>query len=780
MAKFKEYQSLNNMQTRNIFCPNDWDIRSFFVVILSVYLVYGGTVALNILGFSLLFLQQITGFILLLFIPGFLLLRILKLHALGTVETIAYAVGLSLAVLMLSGFFINMSYPLFGVTKPLSFPYMLLTFSVIIAILGIMSYLRDKEYHAPCTLDLQQLTAPVSLAIYSVPCVSIIGSFLIGRYHNNALSIASIILIAVLVLWFAYKKPGDFLSADVLLILSISISLLFGDLLISEYPRRLNVDGEFYYLNQVIQSNYWDPSLPGSANSVLSIVILGTIFSEGLGLNPFFVLKTVYPLIFAIVPTIIYTAYKKEFSSKLSLFAALFFMFNFYFFTEALLLRRQQIALIFVALLLLLLTEKRLNPQVKSVLYLIFTISLVISHYSVSVNWILIVILASSIYFIKKNYDTQVSSNLSQQNKLGKKFILSDQNISPYHIVFLVAIFVVWYVYIGFSVFSNIVGAGNSIIKNFALLTDTSSKSPTISAAMGAGFWEAPPYSKVYRLLQYGSQGFILIGLMSNILSQGFQKLSVCFRAAAMAFLITSMVLPLMSIFQNMPRLYFFALLFLSPCCIIGACQVYHWFCQLCMGLKISISKVNEYRTIGDDIRRARFGLENRSFYTLFAIFILIPFFFFNCGLMFDIGGFNEDTRSIARIPSSNILSYGKIDPEYPNMGEVMLGLKIPQFLEDNPIYADILTGVDLISTWHKKVNYFPCEHQIPENSYIFIRSWNIERSVIRVPDNDIRPTEGSHFISLSNLSLQNKDYLYNNGYAALFRTSPGSVTKVL
>ena len=215
------------MQTRNIFCPNDWDIRSFFIVILCVYLAYGGAVSLNTLGFSLPFLQQVTGFILLLLVPGFILLRILKLHALGTVETVAYAVGLSLAALMLSGFFINMIYPLFGVAKPLSFPCIILTFSIIIATLAVMSYLRDKEYRAPCTLDLQQLFAPVSLVIYSIPCVSIIGSFLIGRYHNNALSIASIILIAALVLWFAYKRSGEIAAAEVLLILSISISLSF-------------------------------------------------------------------------------------------------------------------------------------------------------------------------------------------------------------------------------------------------------------------------------------------------------------------------------------------------------------------------------------------------------------------------------------------------------------------------------------------------------------------------------------------------------------------------
>jgi len=190
-----------NTPMRNIFCMNDWGIRSFFVIILSAYLVYGGSIVLDALGFSLPFLQQVTGFFLLLLAPGFLLLRILKLHALSTVETVAYAVGLSLAFLMLSGFCINTIYPLFGVTKPLSFPFLLLTFSVITAILCVISYLRDKEYHAVLPLNFRQLASPVSLVIYSVPCASIVGSFLVGHYHNNILSIVSIILIAVLVLW---------------------------------------------------------------------------------------------------------------------------------------------------------------------------------------------------------------------------------------------------------------------------------------------------------------------------------------------------------------------------------------------------------------------------------------------------------------------------------------------------------------------------------------------------------------------------------------------------
>ncbi len=531
------------------------------------------------------------------------------------------------------------------------------------------------------------------------------------------------------------------------------------------------VDGEFYYLDQAIQNNYWDPSLPGSANSVLSIVILGTVFSEGLGLSTSSVLKTVYPLIFAIVPTILYAAYRREFSSKLSLFAALFFMFNLYFFTEALLLRRQQIALIFVALLLLLLTEKRIYPRQRSILYLIFTISLVISHYSVSANWILIVILASSIYFIKKVYDAQTTSNPSQQNESSKRFILSDQNISSYHIIFPIVIFIVWYIYTSFSTFSGIVGAGHSIIENFALFADTSAKSSTISVAMGAGFWEVPSYTKLYRLLQYAFQGFIIIGLISNIFSQGLKKLNVCFRTAAMTFLIASMILPFMSIFQNMSRLYFFTLFFLSPCCIVGAYQAYCWSCQVCRSILKHMSQSIEAQSTNENSSRKSIpSSENRAFYTLLTIICLVPFFFLTSGLVFDIGGFNEDTRVFAQIPGSNILSYGRIYPEYHDIGEVTLGSKLPRFLShDDQIYADISTGLALVSAWHGKSNYVSHGHRIPENSYLFMRSWDIDHHVIRGPVDITRPFGKIDAIDISSLS-SNKDCIYANGHAELYR----------
>ena len=79
---------------------NDWDILKFLKIILSLQLAYWGITALNYLGIEIPLIRQILGFIYLTFIPGAVLLRIIKLHKLTNIATILYTIGLSVVSLM--------------------------------------------------------------------------------------------------------------------------------------------------------------------------------------------------------------------------------------------------------------------------------------------------------------------------------------------------------------------------------------------------------------------------------------------------------------------------------------------------------------------------------------------------------------------------------------------------------------------------------------------------------------------------------------------------------
>ena len=72
---------------------NDWGIRKFLKVVLAIHLAFCGAIGLDIVGLQIPILRQLIGFIYLTFIPGVIILRILKLHKLGSIETLLYSVG---------------------------------------------------------------------------------------------------------------------------------------------------------------------------------------------------------------------------------------------------------------------------------------------------------------------------------------------------------------------------------------------------------------------------------------------------------------------------------------------------------------------------------------------------------------------------------------------------------------------------------------------------------------------------------------------------------------
>ena len=84
------------MQLNNPFQVNDWKIEKFLKVVLAVQLALWGAIGLDAVGFQIPIIRQLIGFVYLTFIPGIIILRILKLHKLGNVETVLYTVGLSM------------------------------------------------------------------------------------------------------------------------------------------------------------------------------------------------------------------------------------------------------------------------------------------------------------------------------------------------------------------------------------------------------------------------------------------------------------------------------------------------------------------------------------------------------------------------------------------------------------------------------------------------------------------------------------------------------------
>ena len=257
---------------------NSWEIKKFILVVLTILSAMLGLVGLAALGFDIPVLRQIVGFVFLTFVPGILILRILKVHNVSTAESLAYSVGLSLAFVMFTGVFVNTMFPLFGVSKPISTFPLMVTFTGFILILGAIAYMRDRDFLPQAKPTQIRAFSPPYLFLILLPLLAILGALLVSYHQNNILLLIFIVAVAVIIGVAAFAKfiPE---RAYPLAIIVITISLLYYFTLSSPFLVGFDIHSEYLYQNFVAQSGYWNPSTAGHLNTALSIVMLSPIYS---------------------------------------------------------------------------------------------------------------------------------------------------------------------------------------------------------------------------------------------------------------------------------------------------------------------------------------------------------------------------------------------------------------------------------------------------------------------------------------------------------------------
>jgi uncharacterized membrane protein len=257
---------------------NDWEIKKFLIVVLVVQILVLGSAVLNSLGVAIPFVPQISGFIYLTFLPGVIILRILRMHRLGSIVTLLYTVGLSLTFNMFLGFLINFVYPVIGIANPISpFP-LFATYTFVLGLLCIGAYLRDKDNSYRNDWNLAELLSPSVLFFIFLPILAIAGAQAVNYYGNNIVLLGLMILIAIAaIVMISIKHILDHLYP--LGVFSIALALLWHYSLISNHLTGYDIFSEYYYYSQVVQNGYWDQAIPQTYNGMLSITILPALYT---------------------------------------------------------------------------------------------------------------------------------------------------------------------------------------------------------------------------------------------------------------------------------------------------------------------------------------------------------------------------------------------------------------------------------------------------------------------------------------------------------------------
>lgn len=550
------------MRYINLFKLNDLDIKKYIIIVFSIQMAMYGSIALNLLNINLPIIRQLVAIIYLLFIPGTICLRCLKIHGLSSIESLLYSVGLSITYLMFIGFFINQLYFSLSLNKPISLAPLIIIINLFILILCLLCYKIDMNYQSKNNLDSAGVFSLSFLFLLLLPFLSIFGEYVLDIYQTYIplMLLEVIICLIVILIGFSSIIPVKVYPFATYV---ISFSLLFQTSLLSSYIAGWDIQMEYYLSNLVIKNSFWDFSYSiSNINSMLSISMLAPIFSQISNLSLVWTFKIIYPLIFSLVPLGLYCVFEKQIKDpKIVFLSVFFFMSLFVFYKEMLQLARQEIAEFYLVLILLITIDKNLSSVKKQFLLVLFSFSLIVSHYGISYLFILIIIITMA---LKHSY------SLFNKSMRSKKETITFSFISLF-LVFTVS----WYIYMtGSSTFDTLIKLIDNIISS--LYTDFLNP----STVEGLSFIKSQStYTHmISKYLHFLCQILITIGFIGLYTKlkdrwNGMVNIDEDYKFLCGGFyfvLLLGITIPFFSSAMNTSRLYQISLIFLAPLCGLG------------------------------------------------------------------------------------------------------------------------------------------------------------------------------------------------------------------
>ena len=627
--------------------------------------------------------RQVLGFLYLTLVPGFAIVRLLKLK-LETVETILFVVGLSIAFLMGAGFLMNLLGPSIGVLKPLELIPLLLVTNIIVLLL-LFNKWHDSEKHV-FSVENKRLIG-FRFITGALPVVSIVGTLLVNAppHTNNIVLLLMLVIISIVVGLAAFSRKLVSPNLYPLLIFAIALALLFHVSLFSNYIHGGDIFGEYSAFKLTLNNSYWDPAFSERLYTMLSVTILPTIYSTVLGLEGTWILKVVYPLIFALVPVGLYQLFRSRVSKQVAFFSVFFFVSNIVFFNEIAELARQMIAELFYILLLLAIFNKNIHGSAKWLCVSVFSFGLVVSHYAMSYIFLVFVFAVWLFFSLRKR---KMSITVSMV------------------ILFAIMTFA-WYIYASSSVtFNDLLRRVDIIRESFVsdFLNPQSRGSQVLQGmgVLGLGtFWHL-----VGRFIYYGTELLVVTGLLGSLLKRRRSFFNEEYNVMAflnMLLVVACIVVPNLAESFNMTRFYHVSLFFLAPFCILGGIDV--------------LSLLSRKR------------VKQRYLSSIVVLIVIIPYFFFQTGVVYEVTG--EESWSLPlsayRFSTLKLYSMGVLGET-----EVSGAIWLSQYGDFNRyVYADITSGAIFAYKGIQNSVWLSFRVPVVNGSYIYLRGYNVYDGIV-------------------------------------------------
>jgi uncharacterized membrane protein len=720
---------------------NDWELKRTIQVVVVLQLVLIGSVGIDAFVTPLALLRPVVGFVFLLFVPGILILRIFKLHKLGSVRTLVFAVSLSITILMFTGAAINTAYPHLGIGQPLAELPLFVTINVVVDLLCVAAFLRDTEYSKPDFVDAKAVLSPATIGLCLIPFISVFGTYLMNVSGINAVLLMLLVLIAVLAILLTYRSdvPKHLYPLAVFV---IALSLLYYSTLTSKYVWGWDINIEYYLGSLVVSAGTWNSALSEIYNSSLSTVMLAPILSIVCGTSITWVYKAMYPVVFALVPVGLYLIFQRQTNYKIAFLSAFFFVSLAEFFTEIPFVPRQGIGELFIVALIVLIIDKPLSKK-NPALALIFAFSLIVAHYSLAYIYIFLMLVAviltaltPAAQKLRKKMQRLPLTNESAVSASDAKIQNGSLMTTLTFLFFFVVLSQGWYMYTSSG------GVYIDAVNNLHIIASgvfTDFLNPNAPTGLGvAAAATSSLLNDVNKYLYIITQLLIAVGIIALVLKRTgmkFVREYSLFALAAFFMLIATLLVPFVGATLNTSRMFQISLIFLAPFAVIG-------------GLMI----VRAGSNVAGRVIKSK---HENGLLKAFAVFLAI-FLLFNTGFV----------AEILQQPSAAVPLNATMDAPRFNDREVYGASWLSNEKTSEPAYADVYRSLLLETMFFPSVNGLPLNGTLAAGSYVYLGTLNV--MVNEFTTVTFGSVSTTNYVNIQNFTA-GRSRIYDNGGSEIY-----------
>ncbi len=376
-------------------------------------------------------------------------------------------------------------------------------------------------------------------------------------------------------------------------LLGVTLGLLWQVSLMGKHVMGTDIQQELY-VSRLTYSNGWDTSIYHMYNTSIAVGLIVPFLAKVLYLDPVWIYKAILPVFLALVPPVLYLAYKEMFGEKRAFWAAVFFIAVPVMTLEIVGIGKSMVAELGLALVILVIV-KDIRQVHKAWILTALTIFTILCHYTVGVIALGIIIFALIGGII--SVITKVKYSL---HPLVASIVLLLSTATGYFYYTNIASGVVPAAMFNSQSSSalplpvpSLPETPSSLEKVPSPNVDSTSKDailhghtftipapslnisqqPTlIQTATGLDFFRASLLGKVFRIVQYLTQLLIILGLWQVV--RHFRRYKTEFISCAlgtMALLVACIFIPGVSTITNITRAYHMSLFVIAPLLVLGS-----------------------------------------------------------------------------------------------------------------------------------------------------------------------------------------------------------------